>query len=681
MKIVLVFPPFYLESMYNLPPLGLINLATPLKDSTHQVILMDFVLEVRQNNLKMGKGIYDDCAEKILEERPDLVGFSAQCTTYPPVIRMSEILREKRPDVRIVIGGHNASFVDRLTLERFPFVDAIVRGEGETTFNELVSAYDAGDDERSIKGVTYRRGKDIVRNGARELIHNLDDLPLPDYSFLPPFSVYREVYGLPRSIAILEMGRGCPYNCIYCSESIMWQRKTRNFSVSRLVEEMENLHKNFGAECFLLAYDQFTAKRPFVESFCRQVIEKGLNHLPWYCISRLDSVDAALLGLMGEAGCESMCYGIDSGSKRTLSFIRKNIDHDILYQRVVETADQGIIPTLSFVIGFPEEEKQDIDETLMLALRAGVVGNNNPLIQLPTVLPGTDLHKGYVDRLVRRVDTYFALGLEFDGGRRLNSDEELINSDQNIFSSFYNLPCSARPLEELNLMAGYFSLMVRFYPKTFLLLSLECRESVSDLFMNWLHWLKRRLKRKELTLSPRDCYLHFKTFVSYMLERKKEITRRHLKDILKYENTALEVGKFSTERSIFHIDMDKIKGFRPVKSEKIIIEKFDFDISGVILDLKGGNLNETYPAQETLLVFKQEADLLDVSEINPFTKDFLELCDGRKTLDDISGDLYQRYGGDMKPGDFFDSCVEAVEVLGKMGMLESKQPLNLNERR
>jgi radical SAM superfamily enzyme YgiQ (UPF0313 family) len=119
---------------------------------------------------------------------------------------------------------------------------------------------------------------------------------------------------------------------------------------------MSHLHTEFGAECFLLAYDQFTANRAFVEAFCERVIGAGLNHVPWYCISRLDTVDGALLGLMRKAGCESMCYGIDSGSKRTLAFIRKQVRKEDLYKRVVETAENGLIPTLSFVIGFPEEE-------------------------------------------------------------------------------------------------------------------------------------------------------------------------------------------------------------------------------------------------------------------------------------------------------------------------------------
>jgi len=671
MKIVLVFPPFYLEALYNLPPLGLINLATAIKTTHHQTTLIDFVLAVRQKTLKLGKNIYDDCAEKIMAESPDVVGFSAQCTTYPSIIQISKRIKDKRPGVKIVIGGHNASFVDQATLDRYPFVDAVVRGEGEVTFQELIAAYETGKDERGIPGVTYRYRKDIVRNEDRNLISNLDELPLPDYSFLPPLSEYCDACQLPRSIAILEVGRGCPHRCIYCSESIMWKRQSRTFSVSRLVEEMENLHRNFGAQCFVLTYDQFTANRKFVESFCHRVLEKGLSHLPWYCISRLDSVDTKLLALMKESGCESMCYGIDSGSKKTLSFIRKNIDKEILYQRVRETADHGILPTLSFVIGFPEEEKADIDETLMLALRAGIVGNNNPLIQLPTILPGTDLHKKYSDRLIRGFDTYFARGLEFDEGKRIASDEQMINADPMIFSSFYNVSCPGRSLEDLDLIATYFPLVVQFYPKTFLLLCLECKKSVSDLFIRWFIWLNKKLKRKGLTLSAQECYLYFKDFVSEILGENGKLKRKHFPDILKYENKALDVAKFSCCSSPFHIDLNNIKKLRPVRSQNFIIEEFDFNLPVIILDLKTGDFNKAYTPQKTLLIFKQESDILDVTEINPFTKDFLESCDGKITLETICRKLYGRYGRQMSSEDFFDACVEAVNILGKGGFFES----------
>jgi radical SAM superfamily enzyme YgiQ (UPF0313 family) len=681
MNIALVFPPFYLPSLYNLPPLGLVNLAAALKETRHLVTILDFVLALRQKNLRMGKQIYDDCAEAVLAEMPDVVGLSAQCTTYPAVLQIARRIKMQKPGVKIVIGGHNASFVDGATLKGYPFVDCIVRSEGERTFAELIAAYNGGGDEEGVLGTTYRRRNEVIRNGDRPLVSRLDDLPMPDYGLAPPLSDYRDACGLSRNIAILEVGRGCPHACAYCSESIFWRRRTRTFSVPRLVDEMGRLHRDFGAECFLLAYDQFTAGRGFAESFCRRVIEAGLNHLAWYCISRLDGVDAELLALMRDAGCESMCYGIDSGSKRTLAFIHKNIDEQVLYRRVKETADAGIVPTLSFVIGFPEEEKADVDDTLRLALRTGIVGNNNPLIQLPTVLPGTELHRGYLARLVRERDTYFALGLEFDGVGRLASDEELIRSSPEIFSSFYNLPCRGRSLEELDLIATYFPLVVRFYPKTFLLLCIELEASPSDLFLRWLRHLAREEKRTSLALSPQECYRRFGGFASAILSEKGELLRRHLPEVLRYETAGLDAARFAGPRGAVSVDPDGAADFRPRRGKGLVVEEFDFDMPVIILALKTGDFNEIYEPRKTLLLFRQERDVLDVSEINPFVRDFLWSCDGVASLASISGSLYGEHGNGMNPEEFFNSCVEAVNILGKSRFLDSEEDDDPQERR
>ena len=126
MKIVLVFPPFFLESMYNLPPLGFINLATILERTPHQVRILDFALVIRQKASKMGKHIYDESADQILEERPDVVGFSVQCTTYPAAIHISKKIRDRVPDVKIVFGGHNVFFVDKRVLDCFSFIECAI---------------------------------------------------------------------------------------------------------------------------------------------------------------------------------------------------------------------------------------------------------------------------------------------------------------------------------------------------------------------------------------------------------------------------------------------------------------------------------------------------------------------------------------------------------------------------
>jgi hypothetical protein len=91
----------------------------------------------------------------------------------------------------------------------------------------------------------------------------------------------------------------------------------------------------------------------------------------------------------------------------------------------------------------------------------------------------------------------------------------------------------------------------------------------------------------------------------------------------------------------------------------------------IIVDLMAGDFKEEYPPQKTFLVFKQDEDLLDVSEINPFTADFLELCNGKKTVEAISEILYERHGQDMEVGEFFNACLEAIKILGNERLLET----------
>lgn len=673
MKIVLIFPPFLLDSIYNLSPLGLINIATMLKHTTHETVILDFVLMLRQHIINPGQDIYQKCAEIILKECPDIIGFSAQCTTYPSVIQISKKIKEINPKPHIVIGGHNASFVDKSTLLEFPFIDAIVRGEGEITFKELVNAYNGNQDIKNVAGVTYRDKNNIIRNQDRNLINDLDTIPPPDYTMTPPFSEYRDACNLPRSIAIIEAGRGCPHSCVYCSESAFWRRTPRQFSVKRLIHEMQNLRDNFHAECFLLSYDQFTSNKKFVKDFCNAVIDTGLNNIPWYCISRLDTVDSALLRLMKNSGCESMCYGIDSGSEKTLAFIHKNIDKNLLLQRVKETTENGIVPTLSFVIGFPKEEQEDIDETLSLALMSGIHGNVNPLIQMPTVLPGTELWKIYGQSLVRKTDTYFSLGIEFNNGKRFKDDEVLIQNNPLIFSSFYNLLCKGVNLDDLNLISSYFPIIINLYPKSFLLLSSSLKKSISALFIEWMSWLNSRMKRDKPYLTPQDCYKYFTDFAVKFSERKDIIFYKHLRDILKYETLGIKAGKFNVKPYFLNIDINDTDSFMPVKNHGIIIAEFDFNIPVIISNLKNNIIKDEYPQTKTLLIFKHSGEELNVTEINDFGVDFLNMCDGKRSLSKITNLLYQHYGLNIKQDVFLNSCIETARVLGESGCLEQKQ--------
>jgi len=704
MNIALVFPPFYFEALYNMPPLGLINLATVLKSSAHEVRIFDFPVSIRLKTISMDANIYRQCARHILEFEPDVAAFSVQCTTYPPSVRIAEELKKIKPEVRIVFGGHNASFVDELTLSRFPFVDVIVRGEGEITFPELILAFEHQALPDSIVGITFRAGDRITRNPDRQLIEDLDSLPVSDYTFVPPLHIYRDACGIRRSIAILEVGRGCPHHCIYCSQSLIWRRRSRTFSPDRLIHDMKDLAENFGAECFLLAYDQFTSKREFAEQFCRGVINAGLNRIPWYCISRLDTLDETLLRLMREAGCESMCYGIDSGSKRTLAFIRKNIDHEVLLDRVRDTTEAGMIPTLSFVIGFPEENAADIEETLRLALKSAATGNTNVLVQMATILPGTGLYEKYRDRLVREVDTYFSLGIEFDSGKRIAGDDELIDSDPAIFSSFYNLPCPALSLKDLNDIATYFTIIASLYPRSFFLLSLELKRPVADLFFSFLDWIAdpRRVEiaasdglastncpesvvpssgtQGRRGLTSQACLAHFGDFASECLAGNHVLVRNYFFELLKYETYLIRAARIEPGES-FNIDLGGIGNLRPVCGDGIVIDKFTFDIPDVILHMKFGRFPDTCAERTAYLVFTRSESFSQVREVNEFGFDFLQLCRGRLTLEQIASSLYPKYGSGTDREQFTSMCAETAGMLADLEIVAHRQHPSEPERR
>lgn len=669
MRIALVFPPFYHPAMYNLPPLGLINLATGLKAAGHEPRIVDLVLALRSGELPMDAAIYRNAARLILDGGPEVVAFSAQCTTYPAIVQVARQLKAQRPALKIVVGGHNASFLDRETLERFPEFDAVVRGEGEITVVELAAAWQDGGGLKDIAGVTWRRGGEIVANSDRALIADLNELPSPDYTLAPPLSTYRAACALPRAIAILEVGRGCPHRCVYCSESVLWRRRTRTFAVERVVSEMRTLHVQHGAECFLLAYDQFTADRRYVEEFCRQVIAAGLNGMPWYCISRLDSVDAALLAQMRAAGCESMCYGIDSGSSRTLAFIDKRIDRAILLDRVRQTTEHGMVPTLSFVIGFPEEELADLDATLVLALQCGIQGNVNPLIQLPTVLPGTRLYTRYRDRLVRGVATYFALGLEFAGGRRLPEDEALIESDTGIFSSFRNLPCPALPLPELHRLAEGFPLIVTLFPKTFLLLATALARSPTSLFGEFDAFQQDAAGAGMLS-APR-CYTHFPAFARAQLASLPAGEAwGHLAEVLAYEVHALEVARFAKGGKTGNIDLQRLDEWRPRRPLNVRVATFRHDLPAIVADLKGGVVRAEYPAVPSWLIFRQAGEQLEVTATNAFGFDLLAGSDGATAVAELAARLKDLHGAGQPAAAFLAGCRDAIQQLAGLGLLE-----------
>jgi anaerobic magnesium-protoporphyrin IX monomethyl ester cyclase len=286
----------------------------------------------------------------------------------------------------VAIGPHVTS-LPRETLERFPSLDVCILGEAEATVAELVPALIGGKPLGSIRGIAYRGPKGRIRiTPRRPFIENLDDLPMPLHELLPIKS-YRLPY-IGSSFTFVLASRGCPYQCTFCRQPIMWERKVRKRSARSILRELACLD-GIGVRNIMFHADTFTIDREIVMDLCRGIVDRRLP-VRWICNSRVDTVDSEMLAMMKRAGCWMIAYGVETGSDEILRNVKKGGRHTVQQARdaVAWTRNAGIEVWAYFIMGLPGESRRTVRETIAFArsLPADIV---NFAVGAP--YPGTEL--------------------------------------------------------------------------------------------------------------------------------------------------------------------------------------------------------------------------------------------------------------------------------------------------
>ncbi len=227
----------------------------------------------------MTNDLSEDQVRAILRsEQPDVIG----CTAITPSIykaeRLLEIAREEHPDALTVLGGIHATFMYQQVLTEAPWIDAIVRGEGEEIIVDLMRAREDGrwdNDRRSIRGIAYRDGSEVVATVAAPTVKNLDAIT-PDWSVLE-WSKYIYI-PMNKRVAIPNMARGCPFTCSFCSQWKFW-RDYRIRDPKRVVDEIETLMREHDVGFFILADEEPTINKKKFVAFCEELIRRDLKIL------------------------------------------------------------------------------------------------------------------------------------------------------------------------------------------------------------------------------------------------------------------------------------------------------------------------------------------------------------------------------------------------------------------
>jgi radical SAM superfamily enzyme YgiQ (UPF0313 family)/ubiquinone/menaquinone biosynthesis C-methylase UbiE len=258
----------------------------------------------------------------------------------------------------IGIGPHVTS-LPKETLQAFSDLDLVIRGEAELTVKELVDCCERKDDLTQIRGIAFRDDGKVIVTEERPFLENLDLLPLPAHELLPLGKYYRPFFG---NYTFIITSRGCPFNCSFCRQSVMWKGKFRQRSVDSVIAEIKYL-KELGLSSLLFHADTFTVNKEWVIRLCKKIIADRLN-IRWACNTHVATIDEETAGWMKESGCWMIAPGIESSSQAILDNVNKGSTIPQVRKAVDIIHNAGIEVWGYFVLGLPGETKETLKQTI-----------------------------------------------------------------------------------------------------------------------------------------------------------------------------------------------------------------------------------------------------------------------------------------------------------------------------
>ncbi len=363
MKVLLVEPPrdvWFIMGEYLPPPYGIIQLGAYLERELPSVEVT--VLDC--NAKQVG---WEELGRRIESAEPDVVASSslATCNTYETA-RTLQLVKSVAPDAFTVTGGIHFSSLSRESMEAFPEIDAVVRGEGEVTFTELVRSRIMGAPLSGVAGLTYRDGGGIHVNPDRPQIEDLNTLPFPGYHLVRDTMDryhFAAMAGRDAPYALVEGGRGCPHRCTFCSQWRHWCGTWRLKTPARVADEMEYIYNEFGARFIWLTDDNFGAGGRG-RQLADELLERDVGEdLMWFIQMRCDDViDVGdSLPRMRESGLQWVMMGVESPSPGTLERYRKGIEPSMAFEAVRLLKANDIFTHAMFIIGAREDTHESIE--------------------------------------------------------------------------------------------------------------------------------------------------------------------------------------------------------------------------------------------------------------------------------------------------------------------------------
>lgn len=405
LRIKLIFPPAFDEVTMSMPPLGLITLATYLKNNQINVEIEDVLAKIRHYNNShwffSPKRIFFESLEKktinYLFNKPinkrldkqltqilelfeykdyDILGFSIH--TYSQLIYALFLAKKIKEQIKttIVFGGPVITLMGDKFFDEFKFVDYMIKGEGELSFLKLINSLNNKDKAfKKISGLLYRRNHKTYQN---DICHTkIKGYYTPLFEFFD-LSLYKiRIKNMEQLILPYQISKGCVNKCSFCTHRLLGVFKLKPLDV--IIKDIKILKHKYNTRHFFFCDSNINNSEKFLNELCDALIKNKIN-ITWGAFVSVNNLNKELLKKMKKAGCHLLFFGIESGSDRLLQLMNKNYTSKQGSEMLECSYKEGIENIVSFIAGFPSENQKDIKQTV------NFIRNNSLYITYPKVI-------------------------------------------------------------------------------------------------------------------------------------------------------------------------------------------------------------------------------------------------------------------------------------------------------
>lgn len=344
-RVILFYPPYEGDPLGA--PLCLLALAAKLRESGFEPVVIDAAVD-------------PDFRRSVLDALPGALCLGISVLTGPMIrgaVTMAKASKQLFPRLPIIFGGWHPTLLPDQTLAE-PYVDVVVRGQGEVTLCELAQAYASGGSLGSVAGISWKTGPIHTHNPDRP-VEPLEDLPLAAFDLMD-FGAYERLGG-SRKLAYAT-SIGCPYACNYCTDMVFYKRRFNALSAERVVRELTELVTRYRIEEVALLDSNFPVDLKRALAIAQGIVDSGVK-FRWTFqastdfICRMSEDD---LRLLGASGVTYMGFGTESTSPAVLKMMNKRHQRvDEMYETARRAAIGGIRVTFNLIFGYPGETEAD----------------------------------------------------------------------------------------------------------------------------------------------------------------------------------------------------------------------------------------------------------------------------------------------------------------------------------